>query len=159
MSNISVFGRISGVCQPYVSRMFALCQPYIRRMSAVCQPYVRRMSAVYPPYVSCGTAVCQPYVRRMSAIPNLPICPAFECWCRNLWFWSTCKAGNNGAAACCTKCSFGRFVNINYKSKNIWFGEILTTVFTETLSRSWAWMIVSTKNLIQDVLVRGSNVR
>ena len=68
MSNISVFGRISGVCQPYVSRMFALCQPYIRRMSAVCQPYVRRMSAVYPPYVSCGTAVCQPYVSRMSAV-------------------------------------------------------------------------------------------
>ena len=93
MKNLeSVFGRISGVCQPYVGRISAVYQPYIHRMSAVCQPsvnrlsaYVSRISAVYPPYVSRGMAVWQPYVRRMSgvyqpfirrisAIPNLPIC-------------------------------------------------------------------------------------
>ena len=63
VTRISVFGRISGVCQPYVgcmsavyqpsiSRMSAVYQPYISRISAVCQPYISRMSAVYPLYVS-----------------------------------------------------------------------------------------------------------
>ena len=96
VTKISVFGRISGVCQPYVSRMSAVClpyisrisavyqpsvsrisavcQPYIRGMSAICQPWNGRMSAVYQPYISRMSTVCQPYIRRMSAIPNLPIC-------------------------------------------------------------------------------------
>ena len=62
VTKISVFGRIFGVCQTYVSRMSAVCQPYIRRISAVCQPYISRMSAVVPPYVSRISAVCQSYL-------------------------------------------------------------------------------------------------
>ena len=99
MTKISVFGRISGVCQPYVSRISAVYPPYISRILAVCQPSVSRMSALCPPYIRrmsavCQTwngrmsalcllrvshmsSVCQPYIRRMSAIPNLPICLVF----------------------------------------------------------------------------------
>ena len=82
----SVIGRISGVCQPYISRMSAVCQPYIstvcqpyiRRISAVCQPWNRRMSAVYQPYVSRMSAVCQPYIHdRMSAIADIPVISQF----------------------------------------------------------------------------------
>ena len=70
VTKISVFGRISGVCQPYVSRMSAVCLPYISRISAVYQSSVSRisLSAVCQPSVSRGTAVCQPYISRMSAV-------------------------------------------------------------------------------------------
>ena len=69
VTKISVFGRMSGVCQPYVSRKSAVCLPYIRRMSAVERLYVSRILAVCQRYVHC-----QPYIRCMSTIPNLPIC-------------------------------------------------------------------------------------
>ena len=86
MKNLeSVFGRISGVCQPYVGRISAVIHRisavYILRMSTVCQPSVSRMLAVYRPFLGRisavelpMSAVCPPYVSRMSAIPNLPIC-------------------------------------------------------------------------------------
>ena len=34
-TNISVVGRISGVCHAYVSRISAVCQPWNSRMSAI----------------------------------------------------------------------------------------------------------------------------
>ena len=68
VTKISVFGRISGVCQPYVSRMSVVCQPYVCRMSAVYPLYISRLSAVYRPYVSRMSAVCQPWNGRMSAV-------------------------------------------------------------------------------------------
>ena len=73
VTNISIFGRISGVCQPYVSRMSAVCRLYVShisagRMSAVYQPYIRRKSTVCQPSVSHISAACQPHIRRMSAV-------------------------------------------------------------------------------------------
>ena len=79
MKNLeSVFGRISGVCRPYISRISAVYQPYVSRISAVCQPSVSRGTAVCPQYVRRMSTICLPYVSRTSAIPNLPICPKFK---------------------------------------------------------------------------------
>ena len=62
MSNISVFGRISNVCQPYVRLMPAVYPPYVSRLSAVCPPYVSRISAVCQLWNGRMSAVCQPYL-------------------------------------------------------------------------------------------------
>ena len=54
----SVFGRISSVCQPYIS-----CA------SAVYLPYISRISAIYPRSVSSLSSVYdQPYVSRITEI-------------------------------------------------------------------------------------------
>ena len=58
-TEISIFGRISGVYQPYIGRISAIYQPYVSCILAACKCqsgnsrmlHVCRMSAVHPPYV------------------------------------------------------------------------------------------------------------
>ena len=84
VTKISVFGGISGVCepisaicQPYVSCMSAIYLPYVSPLSAVCQLYISRMSAIDLPYISRLSAVERPYVSCMSAVHSRmsAVCP------------------------------------------------------------------------------------